>query len=245
VSHGWTPVAASVIGSVHVRDGVPLQDAWAAWAEGSGAVLAVADGHGHRDHPRSDIGATLAAEVAVGELRRALTDLSDVRRIAAGVVEAWRDAVDHHSGDGAASHRAYGTTLLVVAVGGPTLVVLQIGDGDVVLVAPDGTPSRPLGRPAGHDGVHTASLCQPDPLDDLRVAVVPSEQVALAYACTDGFGAARVEADWWARTGRQLHAYAEEHGAAWIAAQLPGWLEEPARVGGDDTTLAVLLREER
>ncbi|GAB2986149.1 PP2C family serine/threonine-protein phosphatase [Nocardioides montaniterrae] len=248
----WTALAASVLGSVHVRDDLPLQDAHATWVEDDRAVVALADGHGHSDHPRSDVGATLAVEVAVGELRRALPTLAadptedDVRRLAAGVVDGWREAVEaHHAADPLSRSEppfvAYGTTVLAAAVSGRRLVVLQIGDGDIVAVRTSGAVLLPLG-PLASDGVHTASLCLPDPLAELRVAVLDADDLALVYACTDGFGTARVEADWRDQTGRQLLEHARHHGASWIGEQLPGWLAEPAYVGGDDTTLVVLVR---
>ena len=65
----------------------------------------------------------------------------------------------------------------------------------------------------------------------------------LAFQCTDGFGSSRVDATgWWQQTGEELVRFGREHGLGWVAEQLPGWLVEPAQVGGDDTTLAILSR---
>src|SRR5690348_1328061 len=50
----WAPTAATTIGSVHIRDGLPLQDAFLTWADADRTVIAVADGHGHHAHFRSD-----------------------------------------------------------------------------------------------------------------------------------------------------------------------------------------------
>ena len=74
---GWTVLSASRIGSVHLRDELPLQDAVLTWTDGRQAVAAVADGHGHKAHFRSDIGSALAAVSAVEEMRRVVGDLSD------------------------------------------------------------------------------------------------------------------------------------------------------------------------
>ena len=84
-------------------------------------------------------------------------------------------------------------------------------------------------------------------LDALRVTVVDSrvEEVALAFLCTDGFGRSRVDADgWWRQTGEQLLDFSRRRGLNWIREQLPEWLAEPALVGGDDTTLALLVRSD-
>lgn len=262
---GWTTLSGTRIGSVHVRDGLPLQDAVLTWSDGGAAVLAVADGHGHRLHFRSDTGAALAAVSAVEELRRAVPRLTDPETAAdvvtaAGrtIVASWRDKVAHHreanpyseaelTGQGAAEDplRAYGTTLLAAAAVGDLLVFLQIGDGDSVVVDARGEASRPLPEDPDLDGVHTSSLCQPDPLSALRVAVVDAavEDVVLAFLCTDGFGGSRVDADgWWRQTGEQLVDFSRTRGLEWVREQLPGWLEEPARVGGDDTTMAIVVR---
>lgn len=254
----WRPIKATTIGSVHIRDGLPLQDAVLTWADGDRAVIAVADGHGHHAHFRSDTGAALAVVGAVEGMRRVLGDLDEVETAAdvvraafADIVEAWRDGVRQH----AAAHpferaeddllRPYGTTLLVTAIAGDVLVVAQIGDGDAVLVDSRGEVFRPIPDDPFHDGVHTSSLCQADPMSALHVAAFDTrvEDIVLGFLCTDGFGKARADRRWWEQTGRQLAEHARTHGADWIDEQLPGWLQDPARIGGDDTTMALLVRQ--
>ncbi|WP_408898798.1 protein phosphatase 2C domain-containing protein [Nocardioides sp. R1-1] len=264
---GWTTLSGTTIGSVHVRDQLPLQDAVLTWTDPTGghAVLAVADGHGHEQHFRSDTGAALAVVSAVEELRRILPDLQAadenardlVVRAGAGLVGTWTAKVEHHLaanpfspaeeelGASADPLRAYGSTILAAAAAGEVMVFLQIGDGDSVLVSADGVASRPLPEDPDLDGVHTSSLCQPRPLDALRVGVVDgaAERAALAFLCSDGFGRSRVDAQgWWRQTGEQLLEFTRERGLDWVREQLPSWLAEPALVGGDDTTMAVLVR---
>jgi hypothetical protein len=256
---GWTVVSGTQIGSVHVRDGRPIQDAVRTWTGDNAAVLAVADGHGHHDHFRSDVGAQIAVEAAVDALVVALPELTDpvvaqraVAEVAARVVETWTAKIRQHSADnpfaGGAPRdplRPYGTTLLAIAVAGDTLAMFQIGDGDTVLVDGAGQAFRPLPDDPDQDGVSTASLCQPNPLKSLRAGAVDARQgdVVLAFLCTDGFGSSRVDAaGWWQQTGEELVRFGREHGLDWVAGQLPGWLVEPAQVGGDDTTLALVVR---
>jgi hypothetical protein len=268
----WTTLSGTTIGSVHVRDRLPIQDAVLTWSDDAQrqAVVAVADGHGHRNHFRSDTGAALAVVSAVEELRRILPDLAagtasgtaaDARdrlqRAGAAIVATWTDKVRHHLaanpyapaedelGASADPLRAYGSTLLAAAVAGDVMVFLQIGDGDTVLVAADGSTSRPLPEDPDLDGLHTSSLCQPRPLDALRVGVVDTvaDRVALVFLCTDGFGRSRVDADgWWRQTGEQLLEFSRTRGVDWVREQLPEWLAEPALIGGDDTTMALLVR---
>jgi hypothetical protein len=152
---------------------------------------------------------------------------------------------DDEAGATADPVRPYGTTLLAAAASGDLMVFLQIGDGDSVLVSTHGEASRAVPEDPELDGLHTASLCQPDPLRSLRLSVVDArvEEVVLAFLCTDGFGRSRVDAGgWWRQTGEQLVEFGRSRGLGWIADQLPAWLEEPARVGGDDTSMAIIVR---
>lgn len=255
----WTTLSATRIGSVHLRDDLPLQDAVLTWQEGDQAVLAVADGHGHRAHFRSDTGAALAVVSAVEELRRRLPGLTEAADDAAAarlahdaglaIIDSWTSKVRHHIEanpyDEAPAEELfpYGTTILATAVAGGHLVFLQVGDGDSVLVDTDGRATKPLPVDPDSDGPYTSSLCQPDPARSLRVAAVDAARAELAFLCTDGFGNSRVDAEgWWRQTGEQLAEYGRSHGWTWVAEQLDDWLEEPARVGGDDTTLAILAR---
>ncbi len=261
----WTVLSSSVIGSVHVRDELPLQDAVLTWTDGRQAVAAVADGHGHRAHFRSDIGSALAAVSAVEEMRRVVSELTDpetagdlVTTAAAAIVESWETKVRHHIAANpfdlgieaqaaavADPLRPYGTTLLAVAVSGDLMVVLQIGDGDAVLVTDQGEASRALPDDPQLDGMHTSSLCEPQPLRSLRTAVIDTrvEDIALAFFCTDGFGTSRVDAGgWWRQTGEQLVDFGRTRGLDWVREQLPSWLEEPAQIGGDDTSMVIIAR---
>ena len=132
-----------------------------------------------------------------------------------------------------------------MAVVGDALAFFQIGDGDTVVVDGSGNASRPLPEDPDLDGVSTASLCQPNPLQSLRAAALDVRQsdVVLAFQCTDGFGSSRVDAEgWWRQTGEELVRFSRERGFDWVAGRVPGWLEEPAAVGGDDTTLALMGR---
>lgn len=267
MSPRWTALSGTQIGSVHVRDGLPLQDAHAVRVDGGTAYAAVADGHGHHLHFRSDVGSALAVELGLELLGSALPRLTGVtetrsalRHVGADLVERWTAAVyDHiqqHPFDAEESAlvtgsdrehltRPYGTTVLAMVATDHVVGVLQIGDGDAVVVTGAGQALRPVPDDPDLDGTRTTSLCQADPLESLRVGALDpaAEEIVLGYLCTDGFSTSRVDRDgWWQQTGAELVSFAREHGFTWIAERLPGWLEEPARIGGDDTTLALLAR---
>jgi len=267
MSQRWTALSGTQIGSVHVRDGLPLQDAHATRVTDAATIIAVADGHGHRLHFRSDVGSSLAVEIIVELLTAAVPRLDGLtaeqtdtllREVGAELIDRWTRAVRDHvaqhpfAGDDLALvdpagpgrlTRPYGSTVLAMLAVGGVLGVLQIGDGDAVVVTAAGTSLRPVPEDPDLDGNRTTSLCQPDPGASLRVGAldVRAEDLVLGYLCTDGFSTSRVDADgWWRQTGEELVDFARRHGFAWVEARLPGWLEEPAAIGGDDTTLALL-----
>ncbi|MFD0330899.1 protein phosphatase 2C domain-containing protein [Streptacidiphilus monticola] len=141
----------------------PPQPGRRAHGRGRGVqAVALADGHGHEQHFRSEAGALLAVDAACTQVRRlAAGPVPELPRL---VVEHWRAAVAGHlaqqpysaeelasiaDGD-AGSTVPYGSTLLLAAVAPPWLLCLQLGDGDALLVRPDGSARSPSrGRPAG------------------------------------------------------------------------------------------------
>lgn len=251
----------STRGSAHVREGRPLEDAVLTWAEHDRGAVAVADGHGHDAHFRSAEGASFAAAGAVDVIRHRAPDMaaapdpaaaeSIARLMVDEMLADWARRIEEHllahpltGSDGSAGPLTpYGTTLLAAAVTGPYLALWQLGDGDIVTVSGTEGPRRPLPVDPSLDGVRTPSLCQPDAAEAMRVCLIDltAADIELAFLCTDGFGAPRVDATgWWRETGTQLSRYVRDRGMDWVRDQLPRWLEEPALTGGDDTTLAVI-----
>ncbi|MEY2589291.1 MAG: hypothetical protein QOJ67_1275 [Acidimicrobiaceae bacterium] len=257
-------------GSSHIAAGLPNQDAWAATEPGPSAVTAVADGHGSRRCCRSGWGARFAADLAVeiiGPLSASAptaAELDRTLRHVAGpqLVERWRAAVvdDARARPFSAEELAaigttaptaeqtllaYGTTLSVVCGSPSAMGALAIGDGDVVMVAADGTSvSRPLPDDPDNVGNVTSSLSQREPLDSLRVATVDlqAHPMLLGWASTDGYGGAFVADAWWRDVGVDLAERAVRLPPEQIEARIPEWLAEPAEVAGDDATMAILLR---
>jgi hypothetical protein len=257
----WRAVSASRRGSAH-GEGVPNQDAVqverVASARGDVWVVAVADGHGGARYVRSDVGARTAVDVAVRSVADALSDRDDpaavLREVVPGIVEEWRtqvaaDARDRpftederaRGSDGSAT--AYGATLLVAVVGGHGVAVAQVGDGDA-LVRSHGFATRPV---PGDDRLvagETTSLCLESAADDFRYAAVPdSAEPDLVLLSTDGYGNSFAQADWWHGLVDDLADFVVRSGFDRVADELPGWLEESARVGGDDVSAVLLVRD--
>jgi hypothetical protein len=131
---------ASVIGPLHVRLGLPCQDACSFRSlEGESAVIAVADGLGSAS--RSEVGAQLAVEAACRTATEILErpgpeeSLGDVVKAA---VTAARSALEQRVGEDGVDLRDLACTLIVVAVRRDRIATAHIGDGAVVADAPPG-----------------------------------------------------------------------------------------------------------
>ncbi|HEY1134470.1 MAG TPA: protein phosphatase 2C domain-containing protein, partial [Nocardioides sp.] len=220
--------------------------ALAAYGEGSRAAGAPAGAPAEPGAPNCAVGGSVAA----GFMSQPHSS-ARVAAIGPDLLARWRDAVADDVAaeplDATAPERpeiAYGTTVLAALATPDEVVLLQLGDGDVVRVTADGGSDRPLPVDPDLAGRVTTSLCQPDPLASLRIVVLDAADVALVWLGTDGFGVGRVDGeDWWRPVGAQLLAHVHAAGIDDVARRLPGWITEPADVGGDDVTVAVLARE--
>ena len=261
----WQAVTATERGAAHRAAGLPNQDAVEVRPLDGGMVAAVADGHGHARHFRSDRGARLAVSIAC----QAAADLAarpgglpalpdDLRHLLVpDIVTRWRDAVhrdvaaEPFTGAEEAVRRGddvtipYGTTLLMAIGTGERLLLAQIGDGDIVCIRPDGTallavPGDPL-----LDGRHTTSLCSQGAEDSFRVAAVDLAGTVVlgALLATDGYGNAQVAEVWENVVSEELAGPIATWPLSWMASQLQAQAGQCASVDGsvDDTTLALLL----
>ena len=197
----WRVLSASVRGASHEATDTPNQDAVQSRAIdslGQGAlVVAVADGHGHWRHFRSRSGSRLAVDVAcqsMGSFSEGLlaTDRADELEVFAervlipNILEGWKAAVasdiestpftpdeeelqtKFHDGP----ESAYGSTLLVAISWNRWVLLLQIGDGDIVALLPGGEVLSPMPVDPSLDGHHTTSLCQNAAARAFRVSVI-------------------------------------------------------------------------
>ena len=219
----WLALIASQRGAGHQAVGLPNQDAVAAHQiRPDVLVAAVADGHGHRRHFRSARGSQLAVTVAceaAGELTARLDEFEAARQIESealhklvpAITGRWRDAVredvaaDPFTAQEEAARAAsddvliaYGSTLLLAIAGRRWLVLVQIGDGDIMGIQPDGRPLLPVPRDPSLDGQLTTSLCGPRAEDEFRAAVVDASTTPLlgVLLATDGYGNAQVADPW-------------------------------------------------
>jgi hypothetical protein len=140
---------------------------------------------------------------------------------------------------------AYGTTLLVAAVWGDWLLLAQIGDGDILGIAPDGGALLPVPGDPLLDGRHTTSLCSPGAEHSFRAAAVSTGPTPLlgVMLATDGYANAQAADAWEDTIGADLAGLISNHPPEWLASQLPVWAGRCASFegSGDDTTIALLL----
>jgi protein phosphatase 2C-like protein len=261
---------ASERGAAHVAKGLPNQDAVEGLLlEPHAAVAAVADGHGHPRHFRSARGSRIAATIAcqiAQELLGRLAGIAGAREVedetravlVPAIVERWRIAVYRHlesepftpgeevlraAGDEAVV--AYGSTLLLAIAWQQWLILVQIGDGDIVCIQPDGGALLPMPGDPLLDGVQTTSLCNSDAWYKFRIAVVDMSSTPLlgVTLATDGYGNAQLADPWAEAFCKDLVKMLSRHNPEWLADQLPIWAGRCASSdgSGDDTTIALLL----
>lgn len=140
---------------------------------------------------------------------------------------------------------AYGSTLLLAIAGRRWLVLVQIGDGDIMGIQPDGRPLLPVPRDPSLDGQQTTSLCGPGAEDEFRAAVVDTSTTPLlgVMLATDGYGNAQVADPWADAVSADLAELINDRPPEWLAGQLPLWASRCASADGsaDDTTIALLI----
>lgn len=267
----WHVSAWTARGAAHRAAGLPNQDSMdrRLASGGPGIAVAVADGHGHRRHFRSARGSEFAVAAGCRVGSRLACELTEkasrqsaeaaTRAAVTVLVQEWRSAVAGHLADQpyAAGEQAaldsvadgpevpYGSTLLVAMISPRWLACAQIGDGDVLVVRPDGQSVIPLPGDERLDGLRTTSLCQADAEAAFRVGVQDLDEdplLALLLA-TDGFGNSQAADPWQPGVGQDLAKLAAEHDHRWFDRQVPQWAQRCASTegSGDDTTIVLVL----
>lgn len=257
----WHAATATVVGPKHRDAGRGGQDASGSRAVEGGQVIAVADGHGSERCYRADRGADLAVRVALDVLSGPAGGAARASdgSVATGLVEAWRAAVgadvDTHpfgtldvdpGADEPEPFTAYGTTLLAAVARADGLLVVHLGDGETLVAGAgiSGAPRRALAPDPLLAADMTTSLALDDAPDHVRVVRFdPSDaSVDLVVLATDGYANAFTDDAAFAQVGSDLLRWLGMRDPAWIAGELPSWLEHSAGITGDDASLGLLYR---
>ena len=262
---GWA-FGCSRTGASHIRQGRPCEDAFALWSGSAGAApciaVALADGHGDARHDQSRTGSALAVYSALEELvsfhrmhlhdapwhsLRAEFKADFPRRIS----RRWREAVNVDAvrqdiisaGQDSADtvYTRYGTTLIAALVLSDSILLGQIGDGDIVLVRPDGSIECPLPSDPTLLGTETRSLSSRDAHLLWRTATLDRGEGGVLIAATDGVSDSfdGTDGEEFLKFIKSLVARIQEFGIENVAGSMSGWLDRYSSLAsGDDMTLA-------
>lgn len=246
-------VGHKVIGAKHVRDGRPCQDDLCIERGGSAIALAVADGHGSSVH--AEIGARIAVQVTTRALLDFATSLgighrADLRAVHGfaqdpfrrQLVREWVREVQEYAGTDDIDLKDYGSTLLFALVTPDFLLLGQLGDGDLLMVASDGTVFRPIPTDPVCFGEETSSLCLPEASTSLRVLAMPVPRgETLLLVSTDGYGKSYATDVNFERIGPDYLQMVREIGMSGVAENLEGFLTTVTTGGsGDDIALGLV-----
>ncbi|HZW05557.1 MAG TPA: protein phosphatase 2C domain-containing protein, partial [Phycisphaerales bacterium] len=145
---------------------------------------------------------------------------------------------------------AYGSTLLVVMAVERGFAVLQVGDGDMLMVerGADGVERvvELLPEDATLMADETTSLCQSDCEGKFRVRFVErgdAEEPVLIQLSTDGYGNSFSTRAGFEKTPLDYLALLREHGRSVLDEHMEQWLAETTGGGsGDDCTVGLMYR---
>lgn len=142
---------------------------------------------------------------------------------------------------------AYGATSLIVAVEEEFILYLQLGDGEILNVSPDGKVTKPLKDDPRLLANETTSLCLTKPEKDFRFLIqkISAEQSpAMILLSTDGYlNSFSSEAGFFQAATDILEMLKSDEGFNAINDNLRTWLEESTEFGsGDDCTVAIIYR---
>ena len=236
-------------------------------------ILAVSDGHGAPRYIRSHKGAKLAVKLAVEILHEFAADENAVEelstlpdhadgRLPRTLVRSWQSAVrrdiaahpftaaeeliiteqQQRKGDDDPL-RAYGATLLAALITQRYILLLQLGDGDILIVDSAGRVARP---PMPTDprliANQTTSLCGATAWQDMRAyfQAFSTRPPALVMLATDGYSNSFADDNGFTAAATDILDSIRTQGSHETRIQLPGWLRATSKAGsGDDITVAL------
>ncbi len=185
---GWRLLRASVAGTSHGKTGAPCQDASdaARLPSPEGEVLGLACSDGAGSARLSHEGASLACAAVLWEVRDFL-ERRPLRAATRDTVEGWFLSVHAAVADRAleldAKPRDLACTLLVALIAPDAAVFAQIGDGAIVVDAPDPAGYAPIFWPqSGEYANMTYFATEPEALRQLSAGFIrdrPIQEVAL------------------------------------------------------------------
>jgi serine/threonine protein phosphatase PrpC len=140
----------------------------------------------------------------------------------------------------------YGTTLLAAGVSESLIILLQLGDGDILTVDPFGKVIEPMPRDDNLFADETTSLCLPNAEQYMRHIILEprTEKIKLLLISTDGYSKSFIENSDFLEVGPDFLELLENEGISTVQDNLKKWLDETSKLGsGDDITLGIVYHE--
>jgi serine/threonine protein phosphatase PrpC len=134
----------------------------------------------------------------------------------------------------------YGSTLIAASVIADTILIGQIGDGDVILVRPDGSVEIPIPGDRSLMGMETRSLSSRDAHLLWRTATLDRGSGGVLIAATDGVSDSfdGSEGPEFMKFIRSMVSRIDQYGIENVAGAMSGWLDRYSELAsGDDMTL--------
>jgi len=136
----------------------------------------------------------------------------------------------------------FGSTLVAAALHPEWILLLQLGDGDILVVEANGTTHRFAESTLEDVGEATHSLCEPNADARMMWQLLPlTGEKPLLLLCTDGYSKSFATQSDFLQAGRDWFRLLQEFEPEQIQQQMDGWLDETSDQGsGDDVTVAVV-----
>ena len=233
----WDIFGESVIGSAHIKNNIPNQDAWLGCQFGWGDVVAVSDGLGSRS--KSDVGAKAACESVV-EAAKAYHNCPDakIEDILRLIHSYWLVKIAPFD-----PNECLATCLFVIRFNGKCLLA-QLGDG-LIAVCGESSNEDILLNDSKQDSFSnlTYSFCQEFRLDQWQTRTVLTGQCNAVVLCTDGISddlLPEKQSDF----AQELYLSYRDCSSKKRTNDIYRWLEDwPVPGHCDDKTVACLFRK--
>lgn len=183
-------------GASHISSNLPCQDSVYSLNFDGFAIGAVSDGHGGKRYFRSQIGSNLAASLSIQIISGAMKEKEFIvglrfnpenalSELESRIYSEWKSSVLAYDSANPLTDdeikyvqdnelmnddpvKRYGCTLLISVLGDGFSFCIQIGDGDIVCLYPNGTYSLPVPiDPRCIDNI-TTSMCGSEAIRDFR-----------------------------------------------------------------------------
>jgi hypothetical protein len=142
---------------------------------------------------------------------------------------------------------AYGATLLIIAVTESYIIYLQLGDGDILVVADDGEKVEiPIPSDKSKMGNETDSLCLQNAQNLFRSSfqILGDWRPDLIAVSTDGYSNSFADVGSFQKIGPDFLKLVRSHGVEYVQRELGSWLNQASESGsGDDITLGLIVRQ--